>query len=102
MEWGRNLLEKVRSLDESAKQKILIGSSIVVMIVVIFIWAEYFNSIVIPSTAETGAATSTVAGGAATSSSSTDFWHTIGNDILGMGNILNGGNQEIQPATSTQ
>jgi hypothetical protein len=45
-EHPKTFLEELQSLDESAKQKILIVATIIIMIVVIYFWVAYFNNIV--------------------------------------------------------
>ena len=100
---GRDLLEEVQSLDEAAKRKVLIGSSVVVMLIVVAIWAAYFNDIVMAPAGEAGQATSTAAAAPAASatpasSSGSGFWHTVGNDLSGLGNIFTGGREYIQPS----
>ena len=39
-------LEELRSLEESTKKKVLYISAAVIMIVVIYFWLAYFNSLV--------------------------------------------------------
>jgi len=41
-----NFIQRLQALDDGPKQKVLIGTSIVVMIVVIYFWLAYFNGIV--------------------------------------------------------
>jgi hypothetical protein len=51
----RDYLKELQALDEPTKRKVLIGSSIVLTAIVVFTWLAYFNSIVVPSTAEIAA-----------------------------------------------
>ena len=41
-----SFFEQLQSLDESMKQKILIVATIVIMVVVVYVWIGYFNGIV--------------------------------------------------------
>jgi hypothetical protein len=117
----QDLLEKLQSLDEATKRKVLIGSTIVIMIVVLFVWVAYFNSIVIPSAAQTGtdqaAATSTtqttpiadVANQNISASTNPGFWKGIENGFAqfgkgiaagfeGIGVMFHGGRETIGPS----
>jgi hypothetical protein len=40
------LIHRLQNLDEGHKQKIMVVATIIIMIVVIWLWAAYFNSIV--------------------------------------------------------
>ena len=42
-----NFLHRLQGLDEGHKQKIMIVASVVIMIVVVYFWLAYFNSIVV-------------------------------------------------------
>jgi hypothetical protein len=44
--YKKGLLEELQSLDESTKKKIMIVASAMVMIVVVYFWLAYFNTIV--------------------------------------------------------
>ena len=115
----QDLLEKLQSLDEPTKRKVLIGSTVVIMIVVLFVWVAYFNSIVIPSAAQMGtdqaAATSTqpIAATAGIQASSVTagpgFWKGIENGFTqfgkgiaagfeGIGVMFHGGRETIGPS----
>lgn len=99
----RDLLEKVRSLDEGAKRKVLIASSIVVMVAVVALWAIYFNNIVMAPAGDAGQAATAATPApsvpaASPSSSGPGFWHTVGNDLSGLVNIFTGGHEYIKPS----
>lgn len=47
MDQQKNFLERLQSSDEATKQRWLIGSAVVIMAVVVFLWLAYFNSFVI-------------------------------------------------------
>ena len=95
---GRDFLEGVRSLDEGAKQRLLIVSSVAVMVIVVAIWIFYFNNIIMAPTGDSGVATSTSPAAASPSPSGPGFWHTVENDLSGLANIFTGGHQYIQPS----
>ncbi len=42
----KSFLEKLQSADEDVKRRWLVVSTIVVMIVVIYVWLAYFNSLI--------------------------------------------------------
>lgn len=100
-------MEELRSLDESTKRRVLIAVVMVSMIVVVYLWLIYFNSIV--ASVQSPVAQSTV-GAANTSSASgtgflglfstamASFWQAIKNDITGMvGMIGNARRYDIGP-----
>ena len=41
-----NFIQRLQALDDPRKQKVLIGTSIVIMVIVIYLWLAYFNGIV--------------------------------------------------------
>jgi hypothetical protein len=115
----QDLLAKLQSLDEPTKRKVLIGSTVVIMIVVLFVWVAYFNSIVLPSATQTdqAAVTSTaqvtpIAGAmdqASSASAGPGFWKGIENGFAqfgkgiaagfeGIGVMFHGGRETIGPS----
>jgi uncharacterized membrane protein YvbJ len=42
-----NFLHRLQGLDDRHKQKIMIVAAIVIMVIVIYFWLAYFNSIVV-------------------------------------------------------
>ncbi len=46
----KGFIEELRALNEPTKRKILVGTVAVSMIVVIYLWLAYFNSIVLNTT----------------------------------------------------
>jgi hypothetical protein len=106
---AQKFLKELQSLDEPAKNRILIIATVVIMIVVLFVWVAYFNSIVIPSAAQTDeAATSTAVTtpvapavnatmqtSSAQSGDSGGFWKGIES---GFTNLFHGGSQTVAPA----
>lgn len=106
-EHEKGFLEKLQSLDERTKQWILIAATAVIMIVVVYVWLAYFNSIlanVASTTSEPAPALATPAAGApgasgAASAGGTSVWQNIGNvfsaiygslagAVRGLGSIL--------------
>lgn len=92
--FAQRFLEELWALDEPTKRKVLVISTIVIMIVVVFVWVAYFNNIVVSSATEANEATAT---STATSSASTGsgFWGGIKS---GFSNIFHGGKQAVQPS----
>jgi hypothetical protein len=109
----KNVLEKLQSLDESTKKRILIIATAIIMVVVVYFWLAYFNNLVAsigqPATvAESSgdlqasmstAPTAAVAGDAG-------FWGNMGNGMAfmygqtikmlhGLGSILDAPRQYI-------
>ena len=126
MEQQKGFLERLQSLDESTKHKILIGATAVIMIVVVYFWLAYFNSIVVNlsaqpvaasggaaqtgSTAQNAPAATTAAPAEsatqsptpAASGGGTSIWHNIGAGFMslvhGFGNIFQSqGQYTVQP-----
>jgi cytoskeletal protein RodZ len=106
---AQKFLKELQSLDEPAKNRILIIATVVIMIVVLFVWIAYFNSIVIPSAAQTDKTATTTATTAsavpaadvvtqtssAQSNSGSGFWKGMES---GFTNLFHGGSQTIAPA----
>ena len=42
----KSFIDELRSLDEAAKQKIMIVATMAIMIVVVYVWFGYFNGLV--------------------------------------------------------
>ena len=95
-EQRKSFLDELRSLDEPVKKRVLIISTIIIMIIVLYIWIGYFNSIVASSsqpTVATAVATSTGA-----TSQGISFWQNIKNGMANIANIVRGpGEYTIQP-----
>ena len=52
-----HFLEKLQSSDESTKRRWMFGSAVVIMIVVVYVWFAYFNTLVAGFSAPAPAAT---------------------------------------------
>ncbi len=130
MEWNTtDLLEKIRSLDETRKRNVLIATSAFIMIIIVFVWIQYFNAMLMVPARNSAAQMAAVGSGSdaagatpafvsasasasatAPSSSSVSpaptasagsgqgFWHVLGNDLSGIGQIFAGGTQYIRPS----
>lgn len=72
----KSFLEEMQSLEEPAKRRILIVATIVVMIVVIYIWLGYFNSIV-----ASGSQTATISTQTQSASVGSGFWNNLKTEI---------------------
>lgn len=48
----KNFLERLQAADERTKRRVIVISSSVIMVAVVFVWFSYFNSIVMPDAAE--------------------------------------------------
>lgn len=42
----KNFLEKLQSSDESTKRRWMFGSTVIVMVIVVYVWLAYFNNLV--------------------------------------------------------
>ncbi|HVM76564.1 MAG TPA: hypothetical protein VMU07_00150 [Candidatus Paceibacterota bacterium] len=98
----KNFIEQLQNLDEPMKRRVLVASTVVVMIAVVYVWAGYFNSIVTNNRGQlaTEAAvaelngTSSIATGipiatgassqAATAQNIPGFWQQIGSGFAGL------------------
>lgn len=47
----KNFLERLQSADDDAKQRWLVAASVLCMVIVVFVWLKYFNTLVEPVTA---------------------------------------------------
>lgn len=94
------LLNRLQSLDEPTKRKVLVGATAVIMIVVVFVWIAYFNTIVIPSATQAGQASSTTStASAASAPAGPGFWKGLVAGFEGIGTMLfHGGHETIQPS----
>ena len=101
--FAQKFLKELQSLDAPAKNRVLIISTVVIMIVVLFVWLAYFNSIVIPSAAQTATSTSTTTTvpvasaqtSSAQASSGQGFWKNLEGGFV---NLFHGGRETIQPS----
>lgn len=48
---NKSILEKLRALDNPVKLKVMMIATILVMILVVFLWVAYFNAVIVPSLA---------------------------------------------------
>jgi len=42
----KSFIEEIRSLNEPTKRKIMLGATVIIMVLVIYLWLAYFNTIV--------------------------------------------------------
>jgi hypothetical protein len=110
------MLEELQSLSQANKKKILIVSTIIIMIIVIGVWVSYFNSIVIgnapaPAAQATSTATAsetvlapiviTPATSTSVRASSPGIWQDIKNWFGSIANIFQKPSQyNIQPQSN--
>ena len=96
----KGFLEELQSLGNAAKKRVLIISTLVIMIIVFTIWLSYFNGIVAsagqPSISDTS---STVANSAQSApANGPSIWQNIGVGVTSIGNIFKGhSDYTIQP-----
>jgi hypothetical protein len=96
---NKNYIEHLQSLDAPSKRRVLIGSTVIVMIGVVYIWFGYFNSIVMNNKGQLASqaeiansapvdialnATGTDGSVAATSQNVPGFWAQVGSGFTGM------------------
>lgn len=88
----KGFLEELRSLSEPVKHKIFLITAAASMILIVYLWLAYFNTIV-PNAAQTAGQTSAAAstsnggeGGAfgLFADAASSFWQTIGNGARGI------------------
>lgn len=90
----RDYIRELQSLDEPIKQRVLIAASAITMMLVVYIWIGYFNSIVMggptqladqSASVQAGAVPSAITGDVATSAVTTPsapgFWQMLGGGI---------------------
>jgi hypothetical protein len=77
----RSFIEELRALDESAKQKVLVGATMVLMVVVLYFWLAYFNTIVSRSSPQA----------TASAEASTTVVSATGTSDGGFGNVVSDG-----------
>lgn len=76
----KSFLEKLQSADEDIKRRWMIGATIVIMVIVVYIWMAYFNTLI------SGFSPSQVSVSDQTAAGSHGFWFTMKN---GMSTIYN-------------
>jgi hypothetical protein len=115
----KDFFQKLQSLDEPVKQRILVAATIVIMVVVLYFWLMYFNGIVAGARPEDVADNATAgdamtgqsaaqqgAAGAVTGEEGMGPWQVVGrriafvyggfmNMVRGLGNILQAPRQYI-------
>ncbi len=122
---GKGFLEEIRSLDEKRKRNVLIVASLLAMALIVFVWAQYFNAILMAPATDSSVHAAALGADAATApafnsiptanpslpandqtsqaptssgASNQGFWHGLINGISGLGQIFTGGTQYIQPS----
>jgi hypothetical protein len=83
----KTFLEEVQAFDEPVKRKILAVATVVVMVVVAYVWVGYFNGLVAGSSDQSA----TVAQGNADGGNS--FWQNMENDMASIANTVRGSGQ---------
>ncbi|MGC9598854.1 MAG: hypothetical protein ABSE18_00500 [Minisyncoccia bacterium] len=80
----KSFLEELQSLDETTKTKILVVATAVAMIIVIYVWLAYFNSLIAgvaqegtASSAASSSVPSSAASSSAVSSGGTSIWQNV-------------------------
>jgi hypothetical protein len=74
-------IKKLQESDEATKRRWLIASTVIVMVIVIFVWFKYFNAII------------QFGGGSASAAEAphASFWETMGRGVANVaGAIMNG------------
>jgi hypothetical protein len=91
-----SFFESLQSMDESMKQKILVVATVVIMILVVYVWLGYFNGIVAgTSQSNTSVATAQVQ---PVSSGGNSFWQSMKDDMANMANVFKQpGQYNVQP-----
>ncbi len=96
---SRTFLEELQALDESVKRRVLTVATVVVMVVVAYVWVGYFNGLVAGSSQEQSAivaAAQTPTGGAG--DGGYNFWQSIKSGWTNMENTVRGpGHYTITP-----
>jgi hypothetical protein len=89
-----SFIDELQGLDESAKRKILVAATVVIMIVVAYLWIGYFNGLVAGSSQQQSAtvAVAQTPAGAATNNGNS-FWQNMKNDMANIANTFRGPGQ---------
>jgi hypothetical protein len=89
----KSFLEELRNLEEPTKTKVLIVTTVILMVIVLYFWLAYFNGIVSgPAQAtmlDRGQASATIA----ETSPNPSFWSKVGNGTAVVGQTIGGGIQ---------
>jgi hypothetical protein len=81
----KNFFEGLQSLSESMKQRILVVSTIVIMVVVVYVWLGYFNGIVANNSQSDQTIAQSVPQQTEPAASGPNFWQKMES---GMANIV--------------
>ena len=65
-----DFLKKLQTADEAHKKRILVATSIIIMVIVVYVWLMYFNNLVARGTEEAAPV-------AATQEETPGFWGTM-------------------------
>ena len=96
----KSFLEELQSLEESTKTKVLIVSTIVLMLLVFYFWLAYFNGIV-SSAGETAGVDQDQASVPVDQTSPTPgFWSRVGSGAAIVGDAIGSGFQWLMPLKS--
>jgi hypothetical protein len=94
----KGFIEELQSLSDTHKKRVLVISTIVIMLIVVGVWFSYFNGILAaasqPTVAEATSTTPTASG--------PSMWQNIKNDMASIGNVFNSSSQyTVQPSSTS-
>ena len=94
----KGFLEELQSLGNAAKKRVLIISTLVIMVIIVTIWFSYFNGVVASAGQPTIADTSSTVSNGATPAKGPSIWQNIEVGMASIGNIFKGhSDYTIQP-----
>ena len=97
----RGFIEELQALDHDAKKKVLVISTIVVMVVVMSVWSLYFNNIVNSASQSVVLNVSSTASNGGVPANGPSIWQNIETGVSSIGNIFNGhSDYKIQPQSN--
>ncbi len=95
---SKNFIEEIRSLSDPVKRKILFGATAIMMVLVVYLWLAYFNTLVpsaVPITIEQAPVATTSTPEASGSGifglfadAAGSFWQAIRNGVRGFAGAL--------------
>ncbi len=97
----RGFIEELQALDHAAKKKVLVISTIIVMVVVVGVWSLYLNNMINSASQSTAPEASSTASNGSSPANGPSMWQNIETGVFSIGNIFKGhSDYKIQPQSN--
>jgi cytoskeletal protein RodZ len=97
----KGFLEEIQSLSDGTKKRVLVISTVIVMVIVIGVWMSYFNNIVMGTAQQATADATSTDQAAMSANNGPSFWQRVEGGFSYMGSIFRrSSNYSIQPQSN--